>query len=134
MDVDELADLAAGNDVRAMPTFHFFKKGVLHDTLQGADPSALGTKIESNHVRSWGGGYRLGDPAPTTITTPSPVVTNTTSSEIYEESANEVLLSNLMDMGFNYTQVELALSATGNAGLEQAIDWFVFILINLNVM
>ena len=46
VDVDECADIAAGAEVRAMPTFHFMKDGKLagpksESELVGADPAQL---------------------------------------------------------------------------------------------
>ena len=41
VDVDEWPDIAAGAEVRAMPTFHFLVDGKLADKLVGADPKKL---------------------------------------------------------------------------------------------
>merc|ERR1712100_369680 len=48
VDVDANPDLAAEYDIRAMPTFLFFKNGSVYDKLQGADPNALGEKLEAS--------------------------------------------------------------------------------------
>ena len=41
VDVDDQPDVAAAARVAAMPTFQFFKKGELLDTIVGADPQKL---------------------------------------------------------------------------------------------
>ena len=46
VDVDECAEIAAGAEVRAIPTFHFMKEGKLagpksESELVGADPAQL---------------------------------------------------------------------------------------------
>merc|ERR1712137_1260001 len=75
VDVDANPDLAAEYDIRAMPTFLFFKNGSVYDKLQGADPNALGEKLEKHQVKSWGSGQRLGGTMEDTppVSQPSPI-------------------------------------------------------------
>ena len=46
-DVDELPELAAALEVRAMPTFLFFKDGKKAETVVGASPDALENAIKT---------------------------------------------------------------------------------------
>mmetsp|Transcript_51260 Transcript_51260/g.127636 ORF Transcript_51260/g.127636 Transcript_51260/m.127636 type:complete len:167 (-) Transcript_51260:188-688(-) len=45
IDVDEAQDVAAANNISAMPTFLFLKDGELKDKLVGASPNELRSKI-----------------------------------------------------------------------------------------
>jgi len=54
VDVDELDNLAASQDVTAMPTFYFFMNKVKVDSLRGGNPTELEEKIK-HWVASTGG-------------------------------------------------------------------------------
>uniref|UniRef100_A0A7S0WDJ7 Thioredoxin domain-containing protein n=1 Tax=Hemiselmis tepida TaxID=464990 RepID=A0A7S0WDJ7_9CRYP len=47
IDVDEAQDVAAANNISAMPTFLFLKDGDLKDKLVGASPNELRSKIDA---------------------------------------------------------------------------------------
>jgi len=112
-----------------MPTFLFFKNGSVYDKLQGADPNALGEKLEKHQVKSWGSGQRLGgtmeDTTPVSQSTPfqaSPQPVSELSNT--GDGVGDVLLSSLLEMGFSFNHSRKALQQTNNVGLEQAIDWY----------
>eukprot|EP00741_Cyanophora_paradoxa_P006789 tig00001041_g6566.t1 len=46
IDVDEAADLAGQQNVRSMPTFHFWQDGKLAGSFSGADPGKLESMIQ----------------------------------------------------------------------------------------
>jgi thioredoxin 1 len=46
VDVDELADLPDGADVQLLPTFKFFKNGVLLETFSGSNITKLKSIID----------------------------------------------------------------------------------------
>jgi len=46
VDVDECPQTANDNKVQAMPTFMFFKNGQKIDSIRGADPEALESKVQ----------------------------------------------------------------------------------------
>ena len=48
IDVDENKETAEACDIKAMPTFQFYKGGSLVDSMQGADASGLRSMIERN--------------------------------------------------------------------------------------
>jgi len=130
VDVDDQADLAAKYDIRAMPTFMFFKNGQLHDKMQGADSVKLGELIEKYQVKSWGGGRRLGGPdeLPKSTIKPSSNVSSSTPQQTPSQystgdGVGDVLLGTLLEMGFSFNHARTALTATNNASLEAAIDW-----------
>lgn len=50
VDVDHAAEIMKEYPVKCMPTFYFFKSGSIVDTLEGADPNTLGSKITNNEV------------------------------------------------------------------------------------
>jgi thioredoxin 1 len=47
VDVDEVADVAEMAGIRAMPTFHFYKKGQKVGEVVGADVKQLEEKIKT---------------------------------------------------------------------------------------
>ncbi|XP_064596138.1 thioredoxin-like protein 1 [Liolophura sinensis] len=49
VDVDQTPDVAHSRDVRAMPTFLFYKNMTKVDSLQGADPASLEAKIKQHY-------------------------------------------------------------------------------------
>ena len=46
MDVDELEDLAAAQEVKAMPTFSFFKSGKKLESFAGANEARIRETID----------------------------------------------------------------------------------------
>merc|ERR1712137_1439867 len=113
VDVDANPDLAAEYDIRAMPTFLFFKNGSVYDKHQ---------------VKSWGSGQRLGGTMEDTppVSQPSPIQASPQPvSQLSNtgDGVGDVLLSSLLEMGFSFNHARKALQQTNNVGLEQAIDW-----------
>merc|ERR1712137_242477 len=131
VDVDENRALAQAHGIRAMPTFHFFKKSAKVDELQGADAAGLESRIQKHRdtVKNWGGGHRLSDAPPNAnvlrpnSNRPQPSGGAPAPQPSEDVLPMEHLLVGLMDMGFSVGQAQQALIATNNASIDQAIEW-----------
>jgi thioredoxin-like negative regulator of GroEL len=125
--------LADEHDIKALPTFHFFRKSQKVDELQGADPKGLEQKIHEHQVKvkQWGGGVQLKDDSTHIYTggvirnanDPPPSIPSAGQSAEGNGTVLEPLLQNLVEMGFSENHSRQGLIATNNAGLEQALDW-----------
>merc|ERR1712137_353857 len=122
VDVDRMRALSDQHNITALPTFHFFKNSQRIDELQGAEPRALEQKVQQHNVsvKKWSGGYSLKDESAQVFVN-RPVASGGAGGA----EPLEPLVTSLVEMGFPENHVKKALSATGNQGLEQAIDWIV---------
>jgi len=141
VDVDEVRNLAMQCGIKAMPTFQFYKKGQKVHEFSGADPQKLESYIKQNSApeeKFPGGGQRLGGPSnsgpvnpPSYLQSPvneqrpipetGPISTSGATGAI--DPVNELLLQQLMDMGFPRNRAEKALKVTGGTNVDKAMDW-----------
>lgn len=141
IDVDECQETAQECGIRAMPTFQFYKNSKKVDEFSGASPDKLKAMIEkhiggsssssssSSSTGSFGGtGYVLGGKS-STSTTNQPTTSSTTNEptamQVDDEDVDPILLTNLVEMGFDKEKSEKALRATKAKDIEEAINWIV---------
>jgi len=147
IDVDECRDTAQQCGIKAMPTFQFYKNGSKVDEFSGASPDKLRETIEkhrggsSSAPSSTGGGYVLGTASnpPANLAdrfsqpgnSAQPPATSSSGTQANSgvsgsgSGVNEVLLNQLVDMGFSKEQAERGLRATGDSSVEAAMDWCI---------
>lgn len=140
IDVDECRETAQLHGIRAMPTFQFFKSESKLEEFSGADPNKLEQtilKYKTSSNSSFSGGYVLGKKESNEPLSPSyenkiasEEKISSTPKEISSQptdssgtDVNQVLLTNLIEMGFPKEKAIKALKATGDSSIQLAIDW-----------
>ncbi|KAJ3280033.1 Thioredoxin domain-containing protein 2, partial [Rhizoclosmatium sp. JEL0117] len=143
VDVDQHRDISGTWGVRAMPTFMFFQAGQKVDEVVGADIGKVeslvymkapkGGSFPATGGRTLGGGSGSGEAGGSYVNPwkdEKPVVGSggVVKQDVVGKKETGVMVSQsdknvLVEMGFAESRVVAALKATGNAGLQPAMDW-----------
>jgi len=148
VDVDECPQTANDNKVQAMPTFMFFKNGQKIDSIRGADPEALESKVrelggdkpkveaftgQGRTLGGSGGGPSLpppwerpsatGSASSSTAPAPKPTSAAENGDAGAAAPAGVTLVPMLMEMGFSKQKCIRAVTVTKTTDIQVALEW-----------